>query len=471
MRLFSLVIAMIIATLFGCKTHKERNGSPNTNSINNKMSASDSMDPSETKISPWLDPAPIPGVIVPPFFGPGLVGNGGGRSGHKNRDPGYIHFVPNSHDFWSDARNATTHLLEGCTGTDCECNPGEPNCQALPAYANILLETSNFVWCKGGPYALCYYSGPSDGSTDLSCTLSSDGRFANCKCFEIPWGTYFVDINAILNYSVYQDTIQACGSDGSGCTGSANINKAPVCDAINRNNLIPGADLISAFSLDCVPTDGIGQTDCTPAVYAGCMTAPCQSTDTKGIVECSCPTFDGPFQVGTTLVNPTEECVLGNDLVWSAAYSPSVPTLPPLSPCVPDAPGSNGCPLYNNTMVVPPDTDCQAVCEGYACLNGAGVEPAFTCDATLCTGECNERLLLEDACQALPDCSPLGLAAIIKLESDVECSCCASQLCGCTPNDRTNNAIFNLNRRQRDLSIIPQCDVNGTLCGVENPVL
>ena len=89
MRLFSLVIAMIIATLFGCKTHKERNGSPNTNSINNKMSASDSMDPSETKISPWLDPAPIPGVIVPPFFGPGLVGNGGGRSGHKNRDPGY----------------------------------------------------------------------------------------------------------------------------------------------------------------------------------------------------------------------------------------------------------------------------------------------------------------------------------------------------------------------------------------------
>ncbi len=29
-----------------------------------------------------------------------------------------------------------------------------------PAFADILLEQSNFLPCKGGPIALCYYSGP-----------------------------------------------------------------------------------------------------------------------------------------------------------------------------------------------------------------------------------------------------------------------------------------------------------------------
>lgn len=409
---------------------------------------------------------PDPSQPLPPFYGPPIRIGGGGHSGPQFIE--YVHFVPNVYEFWTDPEHATTFLLEGCTGTECECTPGEENCQALPAFADVLVETSNFVWCKGGPYAVCYYSGPEDGATDLRCQLSADGRFANCKCFEIPWGSYFVDINAILNYPVYQETIQVCGADGSGCTGSANVNKAPVCAAINSNQLIPGADLISVFSLDCVPTNGIGQTDCSQGLYAGCMTAPCQTTTTKGIVECSCPTFDGPFQVGTTLADPSEECSLGDDLVWSAAFSPSIPTLPPLSPCIPDAPGSNGCPLYNNTMMLPMGTDCVAVCEAYACENTSGVEPAFTCDASLCTGECNERALLEGACQGLQNCTGPGLAAVIKLESDVGCSCCASQLCGCIPKPETNAAIFELNQRQRDLNIIPQCDVNGTLCGIDN---
>ncbi len=463
MRLFFLPLFLL--NFLGCKDSKTTAHPPINTTAENKTELS----PSDTLEDELVS------EVSNPILGPqapfGAFGVGQGGRGHNRRDRNeYIHFVPNSHDFWSDPDHATTYLLEDCTGSDCECTPGEEGCQALPAYANILLDESNFVWCKGGPYALCYYSGPSDGSIDLSCSISEDGRFADCKCFEIPYGTYFVDINAILNYEIYQDTIQACGADGSGCSGSENINKAPVCEAINRNNFIPEAELVSTFSLDCVPTDGIGQTACAPNLYAGCMTAPCRRTETEGIVECSCPLFDGPFQVGTTLVNPTEECVLGDNLVWSAAFSPTVPTLPPLSPCIPDAPGSNGCPLYNNTMTVPPGTDCLAVCEAYNCMNGAGIQAAYTCDATLCTGECNERQLLEDACQGLAECSPLGLAAIIKLESEVECSCCASQLCGCTPNDRTNNAIFNLNRRQRNLSIIPQCDVNGTLCGIENPV-
>jgi hypothetical protein len=58
------------------------------------------------------------------------------------------------------------------------------------------------VPCRGGPFALCYYSGPSSGSEDLSCKLTPDGKYANCQCFDIPYGVYFIDINAILNDSV-----------------------------------------------------------------------------------------------------------------------------------------------------------------------------------------------------------------------------------------------------------------------------
>jgi hypothetical protein len=130
----------------------------------------------------------------------------------------------------------------------------------------------------------------------------------------LPYGVYFVDINAILNYPVYKDTISKCGTDGSLC---GTINAAPVCQAINHGNLIPGTNVYSAFSFDCVPTNGIGQTNCSRAPYAGCMTAPCFATDRTGIVECSCPVFNGPSQVGQN----DQACTLGGDLVWSAAYA------------------------------------------------------------------------------------------------------------------------------------------------------
>ncbi len=102
-----------------------------------------------------------------------------------------MHFVPNSHAFWSDPANWTTSFG--------------------PAYADITLASSNFVPCRGGPFALCYYSGPSSGAEDLSCTLSADGNYANCNCFDIPYGVYFVDINAILNHAVYEKTVAQCG--------------------------------------------------------------------------------------------------------------------------------------------------------------------------------------------------------------------------------------------------------------------
>src|SRR5277367_6114218 len=152
------------------------------------------------------------------FLAVAMSCNGDGNS--ASPPPKFVHFVPNSHALWSDPANWTTDFG--------------------PAYANILLTSTNFLPCRGGPYALCYYSGPSTGAEDLSCTLTADGRYANCKCFAIPYGVYFVDINAILHHAVYEQTVAQCGADGSLCQ---TLNSAPVCQAVNQGTLIPNAQL------------------------------------------------------------------------------------------------------------------------------------------------------------------------------------------------------------------------------------
>ena len=387
-----------------------------------------------------------------------LVAGCNGSSGSGSS--GIVHFVPNSHSFWSNPKNWTTSYG--------------------PAYADITLAASNFVPCRGGPYALCYYSGPSSGPQDLSCTLTPDGKYANCLCYDIPYGVYFVDINAILNHKVYEDTIAKCGMDGSAC---GTLNSAPVCNQVNQGTLIPGTKEYSTFSFDCVPTNGLGITNCSTALYAGCMTAPCFKTGQDGIVKCSCPAFNGPYQVGQN----DQACTLGNDLIWSAAYAPPatptaaatasaaergaveamvVPAVPSPPACLPDAPGGVGCPLYvPGTTMIPPgsNVDCAKVCDEYdSCKGTGGAQAGYTCDATLCTDECTDRDLLGPACSGLSGCN---ISEIVKAETAATCSCCASQLCGCNPSAKTNTAIFNLNTQQRDRGIKPQCDINGTLCG------
>lgn len=358
-----------------------------------------------------------------------------------------VSFVPNSFQFWDNPRNWTT--IFG------------------PAYADIVLIPPNFLPCRGGPFALCYYSGPSPET----CELTTDGRFANCKCFEIPYGKYFVDINAILNHEVYLKTVKQCGKEGRNCPQD---NDAPVCQYINQNKLIPGADLISTFSFACVPELGIGSTSCATkpfTTYAGCMTAPCKRSDTEGIVNCLCPTFTGPYQVG----QDDQSCTLGGDLVWSAAFSPlqeqaqgeKTFPIPPNNGCIPDAPESlGGCPLLQQPIPTPPPgVDCKTVCGEYQeCQDKGGTEFGFTCDATLCTSSCTDTDLVKIACSGLSQCK---ISEIAKLESEVGCSCCASQICGCQPTEKTNEVIFDLNELQRDRGIKPQCDLNGTLCGTQ----
>jgi hypothetical protein len=392
------------------------------------------------------------------IFGGG--GCGGGSSSTKSSGPKPTAFVPNSFKFWNNPKNYTTSYG--------------------PAYADISLASTNFLPCRGGPYALCYYSGPSPDT----CNLIKNDKFGDCQCFEIPYGVYFVDINAILNHDVYQQTVAQCGADGGGCQ---TVNSAPVCETINKNTLIPGAQLYSTFSFDCIPENGLGQTSCGTAKYAGCMTAPCWD-DGKGdgLATCQCPVYNGPYQLGVTL--STDQCTLGDSLVWSAAYAPpATPTATPTgsaspsamtraaatrpSPtaCIPDAPGGLGCPLYTQGQMLPPGSgvDCNKVCDEYnTCTGTAGIQVGYTCDSTLCTDECNDRDLVSIACSGLSGCD---ISEIVKAEHAASCSCCASQLCGCTPDGPTNDAIGKLVQDQRDRNVTPQCDINGTLCGTATP--
>lgn len=199
-----------------------------------------------------------------------------------------------------------------------------------PAWADIILQNSNMLECKGASIALCYYSGP--GPT-TPCVKDKPG-VANCTCYQIPSDQrYLVDINGILNQDVYTETVAKCGKDGSKCRPTGAL-EAPVCNAINNNTLIPGADLVSTFSFYLEKTFHIDPTNCaTPATYAGCMTAPCKKTGKTDpntglpLVQCGCPTFDGPYQVGTKI--PQDKCVLGGTNIWSAAYTPPAPSPSP----------------------------------------------------------------------------------------------------------------------------------------------
>ena len=192
-----------------------------------------------------------------------------------------------------------------------------------PAWADIVIQPSNFLECRGAAIALCYYSGPGPATP---CTIDGLG-LANCTCYEIPAGQpYFVDINAILNLDVYLKTVERCGKNGEKCRPAGSL-EAPVCQSVNNNTLIPGADLISTFSTYLAQEMPINPTTCsTPAAYAGCMTAPCKRTGKKDpktglpLVQCGCPTYNGPYQVGTSIEQ--DQCVLPGSFIWSVAYQP-----------------------------------------------------------------------------------------------------------------------------------------------------
>jgi hypothetical protein len=207
-----------------------------------------------------------------------------------------------------------------------------PTTKYGPAWADILIKPSNFLSCNNVAIALCYYSG-AGANTSTPCTTDGGG-ISNCTCYEIAAGKpYFVDINAILNLDVYKKTVKICGHDGSKCKPTGK-HTAPVCESIKNNTLMPGADLVSTFSLALEKEIPIKETSCTtPAPYAGCMTAPCKRTGKTDsatglpLVQCACPNYTGPFQVGTEI--QASQCSPGNNMIWSAGYTPGhVKTMP-----------------------------------------------------------------------------------------------------------------------------------------------
>jgi len=232
---------------------------------------------------------------------------------------------------------------------NCKTNTSSSPC----AWADVNLKMQNFLACsleRTGPIALCYYSGvPGEPNLTPSCTLSQDKSSAQCDCYKISKGnpagaTYsYVLITSILNKKIYEDTVSVCGLNGGKCLNATNIGdsdakEAPVCAALREKTLFPGADLISDFSPILINTEGITSFSCPidggANLYAGCMTAPCKNTGkidpSTGLplVKCTCPTYDGPNQVGNPQIksyscSPTPH-------VWSSAYSApnTIPTEP-----------------------------------------------------------------------------------------------------------------------------------------------
>lgn len=235
-----------------------------------------------------------------------------------------------------------------------------------PPRSDTITAVSQFLLCSGNPYALCYYSGPEHAPPKtrrsvpaLPCELSADGTFATCKCyaFEDGTSTNFVALPSILNPEILSDNESACGKDGRLCLNMVNqktcaaddepepcksdpslgscCKTAPVCGDLGQaggagQSFYPQASLLSTFSFQHAASYPIGSTDCSEAptpLYAGCMTAPCgepYGDPGQRLVDCKCPTYEGPFQFGQTAPDvdgqtASRACTLKPGYVWSAA--------------------------------------------------------------------------------------------------------------------------------------------------------
>ena len=241
---------------------------------------------------------------------------------------------------------------------DCMTNSSSSPCAWADAIgvSNEKDAQTFFLACslaKTGPIALCYYSGvPGAPYHTPKCTLSADKHTAECKCYEIsstptaePYS--YVEISGILNKDVYNETVNVCGTDGSGCLNLSDLKsqlpEAPVCEDIKNKTIFPHADLISDFNQSAIPLvtaagfavpgdPGSFSQTCETSRYAGCMTAPCKATDELDpntglfLAKCTCPTYEGPNQVGNPQIQ-TYSCTPPRPFVWSSSYIDVPPTL------------------------------------------------------------------------------------------------------------------------------------------------
>lgn len=226
------------------------------------------------------------------------------------------------------------------------------------AAVDLIASPTNFLMCTSGRYALCYYS----GADPLPCTVDESRENADCKCqvFEADEANpMYVDINSILDECAYQEAIEQCKEDGTGClnicslpaakkacdgvTSSPDLPEAYVCGYIASNDFDESADYISTFSFASVSVPKSGDAFAPPTCnrdfgqYAGCMTASCTGSTTDDnmntYTSCSCPLWpvDGTeqrFQFGRVCVDGSDKTSPGycklieGEQVWSAAFNP-----------------------------------------------------------------------------------------------------------------------------------------------------
>ncbi|MDJ0931472.1 hypothetical protein [Breoghania sp.] len=170
-----------------------------------------------------------------------------------------------------------------------------------------------------------------------------DVTSADCVCYAIteeqvgPLDTNFVLIGSILNDRLHEETIAQCGPLGRNFLNMKNPNScrqdpsqphcqtAKVCDSLGSIkdgtpqsfDDGPNVKLISTFSFTYSFNHPFGSTDCADdnpgPLNAACMTAACTAAD-GGLTTCSCPIYDGKYQVGQTGAT----CDISPN-VWSAA--------------------------------------------------------------------------------------------------------------------------------------------------------
>jgi hypothetical protein len=251
--------------------------------------------------------------------------------------------------------NVTPSCGDTCSNTPFELTkcwtttygPAKADVVVVPASAKVAAATSspNMLSCQGGGYALCFFSGPptaiSGGPNALPCKLRPDGLVADCTCQYYSSGTYYVDINGILNQGAYYEAVKQCGPDGSGCSNivASSTTTANVCTYVNNQPLDnpagsfypTGAQVVSTFSFAMSPPNGSYSLSTKPATcngkYAGCMTAPCRFADGSSPashkdgdpIQCECPVYDGDYQVGASGQACTIPSSDGNTYIWSAS--------------------------------------------------------------------------------------------------------------------------------------------------------